>query len=51
MSKCGVIDVDVRSNKPKIKVYKDSNGMPKGDALCTYVKVMWFFITKTIYNC
>ena len=39
MSKCGMIDIDVRSNKPKVKLYKDENGVPKGDGLCTYVKV------------
>jgi len=40
MSKCGVVDVDVRTNKAKIKLYRDpGTGQPKGDALCTYVKV------------
>ena len=39
MSKCGMIDLDVRTNKPKVKLYKDSNGVAKGDALCTYIKV------------
>ena len=39
MSKCGVIDVDVRTNKPKVKLYKDSEGNFKGDGLCTYMRV------------
>ncbi len=39
VTKCGMVEIDVRSNKPKLKVYKDANGKPKGDALCTYVKV------------
>jgi HIV Tat-specific factor 1 len=40
MSKCGVIDLDIRTNKPKVKLYRDQGtGHPKGDALCTYVKV------------
>ena len=39
MSKCGMVDVDVRTNKPKIKLYRDAEGGVKGDGLCTYVKV------------
>ncbi|XP_050447407.1 HIV Tat-specific factor 1 homolog [Cataglyphis hispanica] len=37
-SKCGLIARDERG-KDKIKLYKDGNGEPKGDALCTYIKV------------
>lgn len=37
-TKCGLIARDERG-KDKIKLYKDSNGEPKGDALCTYIKV------------
>ena len=39
MSKCGMVDVDVRTNNPKIKLYRDAEGGIKGDGLCTYVKV------------
>ena len=39
MTKCGMVDVDVRSGKPKLKLYRDSEGNVKGDGLCTYVKV------------
>lgn len=40
MTKCGMIDVDIRSNKPKIKLYVDkATNKPKGDGLCTYVKI------------
>eukprot|EP00095_Tigriopus_kingsejongensis_P010978 snap_masked-scaffold270_size230592-processed-gene-1.17 protein:Tk10978 transcript:snap_masked-scaffold270_size230592-processed-gene-1.17-mRNA-1 annotation:"hiv tat-specific factor 1 homolog" len=39
MSKCGMIEIDVRSNKPKARLYMDkASGTPKGDGLCTYVK-------------
>ena len=34
-----LIDIDVRTNKPKAKLYKDEEGNFKGDGLCTYVKV------------
>lgn len=30
MTKCGMIDIDVRSNKPKIKLYRDADGNYKG---------------------
>lgn len=39
MSKCGLIMKDLNTNKFKIKLYKDSNGQLKGDALVTYIKV------------
>lgn len=37
-NKCGLIARDEKG-KDKIKLYKDSNGQPKGDALCIYIKV------------
>lgn len=37
-NKCGLIARDERG-KDKIKLYKDTNGQPKGDALCIYIKV------------
>ncbi|KAG6795848.1 HIV Tat-specific factor 1 [Apis mellifera caucasica] len=36
-NKCGLIARDEKG-KDKIKLYKDSNGQPKGDALCIYIK-------------
>jgi len=38
MSKCGIIEIDVRTNKPKLKLYRDEENKVKGDALCTYMK-------------
>ncbi|KAI4501509.1 hypothetical protein M0802_003386 [Mischocyttarus mexicanus] len=40
-NKCGLIARDEK-NKDKIKLYKDSNGELKGDALCTYIKVSFY---------
>jgi len=37
-AKCGLMARDERG-KDKIKLYRDGNGEPKGDALCTYIKV------------
>ncbi|KAI9263294.1 hypothetical protein BDA99DRAFT_509858 [Phascolomyces articulosus] len=37
-SKCGVIMEDLDSGLPKIKIYHDKEGNPKGDALVTYFK-------------
>ena len=39
MAKCGLIMYDPFNNKPKLKLYKDSEGKPKGDGLCCYIKV------------
>ncbi|VDN25569.1 unnamed protein product [Cylicostephanus goldi] len=38
MSKCGVIQPDARTNKPKLKLYVDENGDLKGDGRCVYIK-------------
>ena len=50
MSKCGVVDIDVRTNKPKVKLYKDADGNFKGDGLCTYVKVESVQLALTIID-
>lgn len=47
-SKCGLIARDERG-KDKIKLYKDGNGEPKGDALCTYIKV-GIYVLRIICN-
>lgn len=39
MQKCGIVMRDPRTNKPKIKMYKSPEGVFKGDALCTYMKI------------
>ncbi|KJE94075.1 HIV TAT specific factor 1 [Capsaspora owczarzaki ATCC 30864] len=36
MSQCGIIRFDMNTNELKVKVYTDANGVPKGDALCSY---------------
>ena len=34
-----MIEVDIRSNKPKVKLYREAGSKQlKGDALCTYMK-------------
>lgn len=38
MSKYGIIMQDPDTNKPKIKLYRDSNGQLKGDGRCCYLK-------------
>lgn len=50
MSKCGVVDIDVRTNKPKAKLYKDEEGNFKGDGLCTYLKVESVQLALTILD-
>ncbi|KAL6266241.1 hypothetical protein P5V15_003100 [Pogonomyrmex californicus] len=44
-NKCGLIARDERG-KDKIKLYKDGNGEPKGDALCTYIKATFYDESK-----
>ncbi|KAI8815639.1 nuclear mRNA splicing factor-associated protein [Fimicolochytrium jonesii] len=34
----GILMEDIKTGKPKIKLYKDANGTPKGDALISYFK-------------
>ncbi|KAI9271353.1 hypothetical protein BY458DRAFT_509754 [Sporodiniella umbellata] len=36
--KCGMIMEDLETGEAKIKIYKDDNGIPKGDALVSYFK-------------
>lgn len=38
MSKCGIITTNPHTGKPKLKLYKDSDGNVKGDGLCCYLK-------------
>uniref|UniRef100_A0A0B7BP01 RRM domain-containing protein n=1 Tax=Arion vulgaris TaxID=1028688 RepID=A0A0B7BP01_9EUPU len=38
MSKCGVIQSDIITSKPKLKLYRDNEGRLKGDGICTYVR-------------
>jgi len=38
MSKCGMIENDVRTKKAKIKLYRNDQDQLKGDGLCTYIK-------------
>lgn len=38
MSKCGMVEFDVRSKNPKVKLYKDGESQIKGDGLCSYIK-------------
>lgn len=51
-TKCGLIARDEKG-KNRIKLYRDSNGQPKGDALCIYIKVsdnlFEILISQTIY--
>ncbi|CAN0408461.1 unnamed protein product [Pylaiella littoralis] len=37
-NKCGIIATDPITQQPKIKIYKDSEGHPKGDGSVCYVK-------------
>ena len=39
MQKCGMVMLDEKTSKPKVKLYKDEEDNFKGDALCTYIKV------------
>ena len=37
--KCGVIGKDIFTSEYKIRIYKNENGIPKGDALVTYEEI------------
>lgn len=47
-TKCGLLARDEKG-KDKIKLYRDSNGHPKGDALCHYIKVSTPFTTSNLH--
>lgn len=43
MQKCGLVMKDIDTGKMKIKLYSDAETKQlKGDALCTYIKVIVF---------
>lgn len=45
MQKCGLIMKDIDSGQMKIKLYTErGTDILKGDALCTYIKVLLLFV-------
>ena len=50
MGKCGMVEHDIRTKKSKLKLYKDKNGMPKGDGLCSYIKAESVELALTILD-
>lgn len=44
MAKCGMVLKDPRTNKLKLKLYRDASGQVKGDGLCHYIKVSEGFL-------
>lgn len=43
MAKYGLIFRDPSSGKFKVKLYSDADGQLKGDGICTYIKVSFYF--------
>lgn len=43
MAKCGMVMKDLKTGKLKLKLYRDGNGELKGDGLCDYIKVSFFY--------
>ena len=37
-SKAGILRIDMSTGSEKIKIYKDENGMPKGDAAVSFTR-------------
>lgn len=51
MQKCGLVMKDLDSGRMKVKLYTEpKTGMFKGDALCTYIKVMYQVISMNRCN-
>lgn len=50
MEKCGMVMKDLKSGKLKLKLYRDSNGELKGDGLCHYIKVSYYFFNLIKLN-
>lgn len=38
VNKAGVLRIDLNTGKEKVKIYKDENGFPKGDAAVSYAR-------------
>lgn len=47
MGKCGMVMKDLKTQKLKLKLYRDVNGELKGDGLCHYIKVCCFELSYT----
>ena len=50
MQKCGMVMLDEKTSRPKVKLYKDEEGNFKGDALCTYIKVSVLLVFDCLMN-
>ena len=50
MSKCGMVEFDIRTKKPKVKIYRDAENLPKGDGLCSYIKPESVSLALTILD-
>lgn len=37
-SKAGILRIDMNTGSEKIKIYKDENGLPKGDAAVSFTR-------------
>ena len=48
MQKCGLVLKNAESGEYKVKMYRDSEGHFKGDALCSYIKVRIHFVENYI---
>lgn len=47
MAKCGMVMKDLKSQKLKLRLYRDDSGDLKGDGLCHYIKVSLIFISAS----
>lgn len=48
MNKYGLVMFDPHTKQPKLKLYLDEEGNPKGDGRCCYIKVNRYRITAVL---
>ena len=50
MSKCGMVEFDIRTKKPKVKIYRDEEGSPKGSTNVFLNCICQMYFSTCVHN-